>query len=231
MARVGSLCAVFSLTFRFFNTLHFTFKNKSIDFLIMWQFYIAVMLVFLSSGATAMDYSCMHAYIWQLNNDGHYNSLLSSKTDISTSYYEFISRRRLGGGPPGGGAPPPPPPGGGGGPPTNGPSNNGGTVTGKAWKLTFTGIPNYDHNISDADVNKLSARPKASTDFVTGSTTASTGKFIRFGENIGYTTKSCSLGYWPPGPSCPAAYAGSQAFTLEPAPVTNSGKSAYSTLL
>jgi hypothetical protein len=89
------------------------------------------------------------------------------------------------------------------------------------WKVSFTGIPNYDHRITATEINALNSRPKAATDFLSGAqTTAKVDEMIVFGQNIGYKTSSggCSLGYWPPGPGCPVATESSTVFTTTPAP-------------
>ena len=93
------------------------------------------------------------------------------------------------------------------------------------WKATFTGIPYYGHTFTSAEIAELNSRPDASTDFVTGQTTAVAGNFYNFGDNIGYSTKKCSLGYWPPGPGCPAEYNGSYTFPVYPSPEMKSSKS------
>jgi hypothetical protein len=89
------------------------------------------------------------------------------------------------------------------------------------WKVSFTDIPNYDHQITANEINELNSRPKASTDFLSGAhTTAKVDEMIVFGQNIGYKTSSggCWLGYWPPGPGCPVATESSTVFTTTPAP-------------
>lgn len=73
--------------------------------------------------------------------------------------------------------------------------------------LQTSGIPNYDIYINQDQIDWLNNRPKAATDFDTGSTTASSGDLIEFGTDIGYINTQCALGegqgYWPPGPGCP----------------------------
>jgi hypothetical protein len=87
------------------------------------------------------------------------------------------------------------------------------------WYVFFHGIPMYDHYITQDEIDQLNARPKVSTDFVSGHTTAHAGDYIFFGENIGFNApNSCALGYWPPGPECPQEYKGENIFTLTPAP-------------
>jgi hypothetical protein len=91
------------------------------------------------------------------------------------------------------------------------------------WSTTTNQIPNYDRVFTSDDITALNSRPKASSDFVSGSTTAVAGNTYQFGANIGYKTQSCSKGYWPPGPSCPTATSTTNTWDLTPAPETNSG--------
>lgn len=88
------------------------------------------------------------------------------------------------------------------------------------WSTTTYQIPKYNHLFTSSDVSNLNSRPKASTDFVTGSTTAVAGTTYEFGANIGYKTQSCSKGYWPPGPGCPSASSTTDSWDLTPSPET-----------
>ena len=94
------------------------------------------------------------------------------------------------------------------------------TGKGKLWSVLTSQIPNYNYRFTTADIQQLNSRPKASTDFVTGRTTAVAGRNYTYGTNINYVTStgSCKLGYWPPGPICPAAQNIVLNFTLTPAP-------------
>ena len=100
------------------------------------------------------------------------------------------------------------------------------------WSATSTVVPNYDRTFTAANIAALNARPKASTDFRTGGvTTAVAGNFYAFGADIGYTTKSCTLGYWPPGPSCATGQNAVTAnFRVDPAPEAGTGCYAYGAL-
>ncbi|WP_339771638.1 YHYH protein [uncultured Paraglaciecola sp.] len=75
--------------------------------------------------------------------------------------------------------------------------------------VTSQGIPKYDVTMTQDIIDGINNRPKASTDLVTGETTASVGDVIEFGEDVGYvsTGDNCDTnagyGYWPPGPACP----------------------------
>ena len=72
-----------------------------------------------------------------------------------------------------------------------------------------TGIPKYDVTITQDMIDNLNSRPRVSTDFIAGATTAVAGDLVEFGANIGYdsSTENCpdtgGDGYWPPGPGCP----------------------------
>jgi hypothetical protein len=90
------------------------------------------------------------------------------------------------------------------------------------WSTTTNQIPKYNKLFSSSDISALNSRPKASTDFVSGSTTAVAGTTYQFGASIGYKTQSCSKGYWPPGPSCPSATSVTNAWDLTPSPETSS---------
>jgi len=72
-----------------------------------------------------------------------------------------------------------------------------------------SGIPNYQVTLTQGDIDSLNNRPKAATDFRSGTTTAQAGQTIAFGQDIGFNsnTENCDTtggsGYWPPGPVCP----------------------------
>ena len=99
--------------------------------------------------------------------------------------------------------------------------NTGTTTVG--WQIQFTGIPDYDHNITSSEIAALNSRPEAYKNFVGGATSATVGEYVVFGQNIGYTSTQCTLGYWPPGPVCPASASNHQIWTLEPAPELTEG--------
>ena len=85
------------------------------------------------------------------------------------------------------------------------------------WSTTTNRIPKYNHLFTSTDISSLNSRPKASTDFPTGSTTVVAGTTYTFGSNIGYKTQSCVRGYWPPGPSCPTSSTITNTWRLNPA--------------
>lgn len=104
------------------------------------------------------------------------------------------------------------------------------SVCDNAVTVEATGIPDYEFNISQAQIDWLNARPRASTDFVnTSQTSASAGNVIRFGEDINYRSDTMSTqcsagegyGYWPPGPVCPTNQNKNSDFPISP--TQNSG--------
>jgi hypothetical protein len=93
------------------------------------------------------------------------------------------------------------------------------------WEVKTNRIPNYDHKFTSTEISTLNSRPKASSDFSSGATTATAGQEIVWGQDIGYkytVNQGCSLKYWPPGPSCPTAASKTYDITLSPAPETHS---------
>ncbi|WP_226644455.1 YHYH protein [Microbulbifer variabilis] len=74
--------------------------------------------------------------------------------------------------------------------------------------ISATGIPNYQIEITQEILDSLLNRPKAYSDFLSGSPIIQVGDVIRFGEDIGYRSNSscgsdAGYGFWPPGPVCP----------------------------
>jgi hypothetical protein len=177
------------------------------------------------------DYSCYHAYGWA-ENDGYYNPYFSAYTNIVGSKYglptvtssvfdkyeqEFHRRQQIES------------------LNIDGSFSREGHVirsqavaASNAWKVYFTGIPKYNVYITSSQISTLNSRPDASSDFTNGATTAVSGDFIVYGESLGYSSSSCSMGYWPPGPDCPAQYSGFYVYNLQPAPEANTGKRKYS---
>lgn len=84
------------------------------------------------------------------------------------------------------------------------------------------GIPKFDIVITDEIVAELNNRPKASSDFSTGSTNVNVGDAVVFGQDIGYgrANDNCDetggTGYWPPGPACPIMQSKEGFFTQSP---------------
>ena len=94
-----------------------------------------------------------------------------------------------------------------------------------------TGIPKYDITMTSEMLVQLNQRPKASTDFLTGSTTAVEGQVVTFGEDIGYNSsnENCNDtggdGYWPPGPGCPTSQNKQAYFPVEPSAIEDDEES------
>ncbi len=90
------------------------------------------------------------------------------------------------------------------------------------WSVTATRIPDYTHPFTSGEILTLNTRPKASTDFTSGKTTAVAGGISTFGANIGYKTSppGCSQGYWPPESVCPVKASLSLTWNLQPAAET-----------
>ena len=81
-----------------------------------------------------------------------------------------------------------------------------------------SGVPNYTVQLTQEDVDELNGRPKVTSDFLGGQTSAAAGDSVLFGQDIGYTGAGCTMGYWPPGPSCPANVNHRVYFPLAPQP-------------
>ncbi|AWF83339.1 hypothetical protein BTJ40_03185 [Microbulbifer sp. A4B17] len=83
------------------------------------------------------------------------------------------------------------------------------TVSGKEYtRVSATGIPDYQIEITQEILDSLVNRPKASSDFVNGYPLVQTGEIVSFGQDIGYRSNSscgseAGYGFWPPGPVCP----------------------------
>lgn len=73
-------------------------------------------------------------------------------------------------------------------------------------KVNASGLPDYQLQLDQIDINGLNARPNAMTDFDAGQTTAVAGQVVSFADDIGYDgkcTPGAGQGFWPPGPECP----------------------------
>ena len=99
------------------------------------------------------------------------------------------------------------------------------TVSGSDYVyVEATGIPKYDVSMTQAMIDELNSRPRASSDFYSGATTATAGQLVEFGQDIGYisSTTNCDstggAGYWPPGPVCPRDTAKQVYLTTSPKP-------------
>ncbi|MCO7190426.1 MULTISPECIES: YHYH protein [unclassified Pseudoalteromonas] len=85
-----------------------------------------------------------------------------------------------------------------------------------------SGMPDYQVVIDEAVLTSLSSRPRANSDFATGSPDVAIGDVVEFGQDIGYNSNtSCALdagqGYWPPGPVCPEVMDKTGTFPNQPA--------------
>ena len=98
------------------------------------------------------------------------------------------------------------------------------TASGNSWTITTNQIPYYNFNFTADVIASLNSRPKRSTDFSNGYTTAEVNTVYPFGSDIGYASKACSMGYWPPGPVCPIAKSKSISFPTKPAQEMSTGK-------
>ena len=97
------------------------------------------------------------------------------------------------------------------------------TVAGVEYVLVkASGIPSYATEMTESLIASLNSRPRASSDFVGGRTSASVGQTVSFGQDIGYNNRNCSLGYWAPGPECPSEQQHEAYFPLQPQPATQS---------
>lgn len=91
-------------------------------------------------------------------------------------------------------------------------------------EIQASGIPKYDVEITQDILDELDARPRQNNDFVSGSTTATLGSTVEFGEDIGYDSSNdnCNdtggFGYWPPGPGCPTDQARTEYLPADPEP-------------
>ena len=81
-------------------------------------------------------------------------------------------------------------------------------------------LADYYTTMTAGMIQELNSRPRAATDFRQGHTTATVGQVVRFGDDIGYNSAGCALGYWPPGPGCPSARNRSVNFPMQPLPAT-----------
>ena len=85
-----------------------------------------------------------------------------------------------------------------------------------------TGIPKYDIVMTQEMIDELNSRPQANEDFPSGSTIATVGQEVTFGQDIGYNSSNLNCnstggdGYWPPGPACPIDQEKQNYFPTEP---------------
>ncbi len=95
------------------------------------------------------------------------------------------------------------------------------TINGVPYAQVHTNsIADYQTTMTAQLIQELNGRPRAATDFRLGHTTATEGQVVRFGDDIGYSTLRCSLGYWPPGPACPTSQNRTFNFPIQPIQAT-----------
>jgi len=91
------------------------------------------------------------------------------------------------------------------------------TINGTTYvRVKASGLPDYSSVVTDSTIATLNSRPNAATDFVTGATTVVSGTTVTFGDDIGYDSTQCTMGYWPPGPVCPDDVSHELYFPLSP---------------
>eukprot|EP00510_Aplanochytrium_minuta_P005359 CAMPEP_0184012272 /NCGR_PEP_ID=MMETSP0954-20121128/4308_1 /TAXON_ID=627963 /ORGANISM="Aplanochytrium sp, Strain PBS07" /LENGTH=542 /DNA_ID=CAMNT_0026292217 /DNA_START=172 /DNA_END=1800 /DNA_ORIENTATION=- len=97
-------------------------------------------------------------------------------------------------------------------------------IDGDYIKITSSGIPSYEHEMTAEEISTLNSRPNAATDFDSGATTAVAGQVYSFGADIGFTgTQGCAsegIGWWPNGPECPSDQEHEVFLPLNPEPAT-----------
>jgi hypothetical protein len=80
------------------------------------------------------------------------------------------------------------------------------------WIVSFYNIPKYDHMLSQIEINSRSEN------FSSGSSILEHGKTYSFGSDVGYSSYSCHLNYWPDGNYCPVPQKTTVYFSLAPKP-------------
>ncbi|MEO2108322.1 MAG: YHYH protein [Actinomycetota bacterium] len=87
-------------------------------------------------------------------------------------------------------------------------------------RVVATGQPDYTSTVDADQLEFLSSRPNADTDFDDGAPTVEVGDTVTWGADIGYVNDQCAegagQGYWPPGPGCPTTQATEAYFPLSP---------------
>ncbi|WP_444943798.1 YHYH protein [Microbulbifer sp. ZKSA006] len=95
-------------------------------------------------------------------------------------------------------------------------------INGKDYtKVTASGIPNYQIDITQEIFDSLVGRPKAFSDFLNGYPSVEVGDRVSFAQDIGYRSNgTCAAGagygFWPPGPVCPEEVSHEGYFPAEP---------------
>jgi hypothetical protein len=88
------------------------------------------------------------------------------------------------------------------------------SIVSDTWIVETYGIPNYSsYLLTTADISTLNNRPRKSTEFISGATSAVRNMGYNIGDDVGYTRK-CSLGYWPPNLPCVSTTLGSRSLSI-----------------
>ena len=101
--------------------------------------------------------------------------------------------------------------------------------------IQTSGIPAYKVTMTQDIIDGLNNRPDADQAFITGTTTASVGDVVEFGQDIGYDgneagcTTGAGYGYWPPGPVCPEDINAQVYLPKEPEPAEENCETGMST--
>lgn len=101
--------------------------------------------------------------------------------------------------------------------------------------VTASGMPDYQVVVDEEMLSSLSSRPRAASDFSTGSPQVAIGDVVEFGQDIGYNSNSsCALdagqGYWPPGPVCPEVMDRTGTFPNQPTQNTDTCETGLGTV-
>lgn len=101
-------------------------------------------------------------------------------------------------------------------------SSSGNDLLG-TWKVSCNLIPGYKYNFTSRDITKLRNRPRFGDDFASSSLLVRAGQVSVFGSDIGFSSSSCSNGFWPPIVSvCPYPKSTTISFPLRPKPEISS---------
>jgi len=145
------------------------------------------------TGANTVDYSCLHAGSWLMNN-GEFNNLFGANPGIMASNKTTLTSKTL----------------------------FSTASTSNYWQILTNLIPiGYGHTFKGDEIFELNRRANKLTDFASGSaTTAVAGSFYDFGADIGFSKMNCVRGWWPPGTAadCPIARPKLVSFPLMPMP-------------
>ena len=99
------------------------------------------------------------------------------------------------------------------------------------WQIQTYGIPNYvSYLLTTTDISTLNNRPKAATEFRSGTTSAVSGVGYSIGSDMGYTMQ-CSLGYWPPNVPCVSKTLGSRSLSVSLLPKYEASSGCYAASL